>query len=411
MNVLVLAGGFDQIALIKELKKRGHTVFLADYYDNPPAKVYADEHFQVSTLDEQAILNLAKQKKVQLVTTACTDQALLTVARVSEELNLPFYLDSVTAERVTNKRAMKSKFEEYNIPTARSFSLKEGEDSSSIGTNKLRYPVIVKPCDCNSSKGVVKIDSGRDIQTAIQNAYMLSRSRMVIIEEYMLGKEISIDAWNDGDHIIILSISETRKLKANTNLFTIYQSRYPVALADSVLLKIERIAADICLAFNLRNCPLLIQAIVNGNQVNIIEFSARMGGGSKYKLIEYTSGVNVMRSYVDLILGVNGSQIIPQKSARSMELNYVYATMGIYKKIIGVQELIRTGEIDEVFEYKRPGAEITQRKTSGDRVFGFLISSETPMSLYEKRLRVIGKVEIIDSKDRSMMYKECFYEK
>lgn len=49
MKILVLAGGFDQIALIQELKKRGHSVILADYYENPPAKPYADEHFQVST--------------------------------------------------------------------------------------------------------------------------------------------------------------------------------------------------------------------------------------------------------------------------------------------------------------------------------------------------------------------------
>ena len=44
MRVIVLAGGFDQIALINELKNRGHYTILVDYYDNPPAKTFANKH-------------------------------------------------------------------------------------------------------------------------------------------------------------------------------------------------------------------------------------------------------------------------------------------------------------------------------------------------------------------------------
>lgn len=103
MKILVLAGGFDQIALINELKNRNHDVILADYFPNPPAKKYAHKHYQVSTLDEDAIFNLAKKENVDLLTTACTDQALLTVAKVSEKLNLPCYISYETALNVTNK--------------------------------------------------------------------------------------------------------------------------------------------------------------------------------------------------------------------------------------------------------------------------------------------------------------------
>ena len=46
MKVLVLAGGYDQITLINEFKNRGNYVILADYYQNPPAKIYADKHYQ-----------------------------------------------------------------------------------------------------------------------------------------------------------------------------------------------------------------------------------------------------------------------------------------------------------------------------------------------------------------------------
>ena len=58
MKILVLAGGFDQIALIQELQSRGHDVILADYLNNPPAKSFVSQHFQISTLDENAVLKI-----------------------------------------------------------------------------------------------------------------------------------------------------------------------------------------------------------------------------------------------------------------------------------------------------------------------------------------------------------------
>ena len=58
MKILVLAGGADQIALIKELKWRGHITILIDYFQNPPAKNYANKHIVASTLDIEMICPL-----------------------------------------------------------------------------------------------------------------------------------------------------------------------------------------------------------------------------------------------------------------------------------------------------------------------------------------------------------------
>ena len=56
MNILVLAGGADQIALIQELRSRNvQNIVLIDYYENPPAKKYADKHVVASTLDVEAV--------------------------------------------------------------------------------------------------------------------------------------------------------------------------------------------------------------------------------------------------------------------------------------------------------------------------------------------------------------------
>ena len=85
---------------------------MVDYLDNPPAKKFADYFFQISTLDDDSIYGLAIKHRIELITTACTDQALLTMANVSEKLNLPCYLNAKTAKNVTDKAYMKKKMQE-----------------------------------------------------------------------------------------------------------------------------------------------------------------------------------------------------------------------------------------------------------------------------------------------------------
>ena len=77
-KALVLAGGFPQIALLEELKKRGYVTVLADWNEEPVAKKHADIFYKESTLDVAKITEIARMEQVDFLITACTDQALLT---------------------------------------------------------------------------------------------------------------------------------------------------------------------------------------------------------------------------------------------------------------------------------------------------------------------------------------------
>ena len=408
MKILVLAGGFDQIALIQELKSRGHIVYLADYFENPPAKKYADKHYQISTLDEDEVFQLAKNEDIELITTACTDQALMTVASVSKRLDLPCYVSSETARNVTNKAYMKDKFIKYGIPTAKCIILEEEKNITENLIEGIKYPLIVKPCDCNSSKGVVKANDIEELSKAISLAFDLSRTKRVVVEEYKEGEEVSIDVWKDKEGVKILSVSGTSKLKDNTDNYTIYQSKYPVDISDSLILKIQETANLICKAFELENCPLLIQAIINDDELNVIEFSARMGGGSKYKLIEYMSGINIMKIYVNRVLGDTQQIVNPILSKKKIELNYVYTYNGIVKELVGFEKCIENGEIKEFFQYRPLGCKTEKMTTSSDRILGFLIEENTVKELNEVRNKIVETVDILDQNGQSIMYKKCF---
>lgn len=407
MKVLVLAGGYDQIGLIEELKSRGHYVILADYFENPPAKKVADKHYQASTLDETAICEIAKQEEVELITTACTDQALLTVAKVSEQLNLPCYISYEKALCVTNKKYMKEIFINNNIPTARCIVLNEKVDTKTI-LGQISYPMVVKPCDCNSSKGVVKVTNDEELTNAIEQAFQLSRSNLVIVEKYLEGREVSIDAWIDKEGAKILSISETEKIQNGQDSFTIYKSKYPVKITKTVKDKVQEVAQMISESFELYNCPLLIQAIVDDNDVYVIEFSARMGGGTKYKLIEYMASVNIMKAYVNRVLGDEQQVINPVPAKECIELNYVYAKNGTFAQLVNFEELMHTGEIADYYQYKETGAVIEKATTSSDRIAGFLILSDNEEHMEQKRKSVVEKLDVLNEVGESMMLKKIY---
>ena len=117
MKALVLAGSCSQIVLLNQLKERGIYTILADNNVNAIARPYADQFVKVDILNVEAVKKVAEEEKVDFLITVCADQVLITVAKVSEMLGLPCYIDVKTACDVSDKSHMKAIFHEHGIPT------------------------------------------------------------------------------------------------------------------------------------------------------------------------------------------------------------------------------------------------------------------------------------------------------
>lgn len=398
MKILILGGGADQVALILELQRRGHETILIDYLSNPPARQYVTKHFIESTLDLSAVEKIAIEESVDLICTACTDQALLTMASVSEKLGLPTYISYKTARDVTNKLFMKNKMVECGIPTSRFAVLQSTNDIKKH--EWINFPMVVKPADCNSSKGVRKVSDMNELVARVEEALKFSRTHTAIIEEFKQGTEISADLYIQGGQAIFLSATSSFKV-ADNDRFTILGSRYPVVDVGGEQ-KILSIAQDIAEAFDLKDCPLLIQLISDGENLSVIEFSARMGGGSKYRLIEILSGVDIMSKYVDLILG-KVPDILPSKQVESAIMQYVYCLPGEISGFVNFDKMKSTGVITDYFFYKLPGATIDKLETSGDRAAGILVTAINNEELSYKIKTANESIKVLDSKNSDIM--------
>lgn len=407
-KIMVLAGGNDQCALIEELRRYFNgdvEIILADMSDKVKAIVYADKFIQVSTMDRPAVLKAAKEEDVDYILTACGDQPLSTMAYISKQLGTPTYLTEQDVRNLTNKRFMKDKMVENGIPTAKHIYIDKNWNGI---MPDFEYPLVVKPVDSNGSKGVKKVFTPDELDASLKEAFSYSISGDVIIEEFKSGEELSCDFYVENGIAKTLSITASKKIKENEKSFTIIQSYYPAPVNYSEERVLE-IAQKIVDAWGLKDTPLLVQMIVNGEDYNVLEFSARMGGGSKYHLIQVLSGVDIMKVYVEMVMGEK-PHVEPFKQWNNAIMSYVYCKPGEYVSLKGFDELQASGDIHSYFTYRTAPSTIVKSDTSSDRVAGFLIVANSEEEVLNKLRLANEHLAVLDGNGNDIMRHDLFYE-
>ena len=122
-KILLLGGSTQQIPVIEYANSQGYYTVLCDYLSDNPGQDYAKKFYCVSTTDKDAILEVAKNEKVDGVVAYASDPAAPTAAYVAEKLGLP-----TNPYKSVEILAFKDKFREYlrennfNYPKAKGFS-------------------------------------------------------------------------------------------------------------------------------------------------------------------------------------------------------------------------------------------------------------------------------------------------
>lgn len=400
MKALVVAGGLPQITLISELKERNIVTILVDGSAAPIAKEYADRFYQVNIFDVSAVKEIAIKEEVDFAITVCADQVLLVVAQIAEELNLPWYIDYKTAKLVSDKELMKKIFVEKDIPTSR-FVVMNELDITNI--KHLCYPLIVKPTDAYSSKAVRKVENNEELLAAFNEAKTVSRSKNVIIEEFFNGEEISVDLFVKDGIAKVLLISNSEKVKDKDH-FVIFRGKCPVQASDELKNEIARVSQLIADAFNIRNAPMLVQMLTDGERVTVLEFCARTGGAMKWLLIQHATGVDVIKSVIDLTLGDEPDIQINNPETKYIVNDFIYCKRGIYDHLVGFDDQIKKGNITDYRLLRPKGWQFSgQVFSSTDRLCGVTFQANDLAEFNNKHREFVNQVQVIDSCGNDIM--------
>ena len=402
---IVLGGTAPHIELIKQLHERGYQVVLADYLPNPPAKEHADIHEQVSTLDGDAVLEVARKYSAKLVISACVDQANITACYVAEKMNLPHPYPYQLANDITNKGYMKKVMWQNDIPTTKYVFLDNGVE---LGENALQFPVMVKPADSCAASGVKKANNKEELTQFLSEAKKVSRTGRTVVEEFFSGVEVSVYAFVQSGIAKILMISERLSIIEGENqVLKCYATITPPNISAGALHKVETYTTKIAHVFGLDNTPLHVQFICNCDDVSVIEFAPRVGGGISYENIKNNTGFDIISATIDSYLQ-KPVEVKYSHSRRYFSVNLAYGIPSVFDHLAGVEPLIEKGYIDSIHFHKAKGTTISADRASGGRIAAILVSGNSRQEILDKVKYIFERINAYDNKGNQILRKDLY---
>lgn len=299
-KLLVLGGSPFQVPLIEKAKEMGLYVITCDYLPDNPGHALADQYYNVSTTDKEAILTLARKLEIDAITTFCSDPAVPTVAYVAGQLGLPGPT-LAAVEQLTEKDKFRDLMlkVELNVPAC--FTVKAGELPQGIDSTQ-RY--IVKPVDSSGSKGITQsTGEAEPLKQAIEYALQFSRAGRCIIEGFIDGKQVHGDAFVKDGKLIYHYLGD-HYFFTGTNSFIPISTRWPASISDNAMQSVVEQTEKLVQAAGYVEGPINIEArIGSDDKAYIIEIGPRNGGNFVPIIQQRLSGFDFTCAVINIATG------------------------------------------------------------------------------------------------------------
>lgn len=306
----MLGGSIYQTYAIKEAVKLGYYVITCDYLPGNPGHKFAHEYHNVSTTDKEAVLELARELKVDGVVAYASDPAAPTAAFVCEKLGLP--TSPFRSVEILSKKHLFRKYladNGFNVPKANSYTRFEEAEQD---LKNFHLPVMVKPVDSSGSKGVNKLTDPAQLKAFFEDALSYSRDKIVLIEEFIVknGPQISGDAFSvDGKlvfHCLGNEFYSTKVDKDFAPLGECWPTVMPQEVIDTLAEDLQRLITSLGMRSNAYN----VEAIYGTDgKVYILELGARSGGSLIPQVTALATGVDMVPYVIKAAMGEDCSDL------------------------------------------------------------------------------------------------------
>lgn len=392
-KALVLCATVPHTLLLEKLKARGYYTIVADMNPDAPAVHFADEFVCESAMDKEAILRIAEEKNIDLVIASCSEQANSVCCYVGEKLGLPHPYSYETSLDVTDKGRMKKLFAKGKV-TSSDFmvfsSIKELEYCS------IPFPVVVKPVDAYSSKGVRKAENQEELMEYANVALKISKAGRGVVEGYCPGVEIQVDCVAIEGKATVLMTRSKRTLSQDSIELNSSGSIVPADITAEEKEQATVLAQRITDAFGLINTPFFYQARLNTGTINVLEFAPRIGGGLSFQMIKRATGIDIVNLSIQSFIGEKMSLEGKFESPKHLSTLLLYMEPGVFGEVKGLDELLRDGTVDYGAILKKRGDIVDANRTSSNRAVTLLITADTKEILDRKTAMARERIDILD---------------
>lgn len=406
-RILVLGGGSPTVNVVNYAHEMGMRVYVVDYLPDGEAKALADETAIISTTDYTALADYMNEHNIDGVMTGASEFNIVNTMRLCKLTNRPFYATEEQWNICQNKQQFKNLCRQYGVPCVPEFSI--DDDPSTYD-----YPVIVKPTDACSARGISVCQNSDEFKVALEKALSHSNEKRVVIEKFMENKgttmsvryiavdgELYLEAV--GDRYVL----DSKDGRALITAAAFYPSRY----TDMYIQNVDENVKQMFKGLGIKNGAFFMESIANEYGVWFYEMGLRISGGMTYKITEQTNGVNELKM---LISYATSGSMCDESDVKKIDphLNGYYSaslslplTTGTIGSIHGMEIIKALPEVGFVTEYWHIGDSIEPKHIGTlDQLFAripIIVKGKERLAEIIKLMK--ENISVKDSKDQEMI--------
>ena len=306
----MLGGALAQIPAILKAKEMGLYVITCDYLPDNPGHKYADEYYNVSTTDKEAVLDLARNIGIDGVVCYASDPAAPTAAFVAEQLGLPTS-PYKSVNILSNKDLFRDFLRNNGFKTPKSISCGSLEEAIAKSA-QLTYPVIVKPVDSSGSKGITKLERNEDLVACVKKAFGFSRCKRIIMEEFVesVGAPLAGDGFSVNGNLAFWAFADDYFDPTSKNPLAPVAELYPYSQPQNIQLKVIAEIQRLLTLLGMKNSAYNFEARIDKEgDVVLMEVGPRNGGNGIPIATKYATGVDMIEYTIKSALGDDCSDL------------------------------------------------------------------------------------------------------
>lgn len=304
MNVVIIGSGGREHALALKIKESSDLNNLYVLPGNPGTR-FLGENIDINSSDHTKVVEFCKEKKIDLVVIGPEQPLVEGLANVLRENKINVFGPSKEAAQIeSSKYFSKQVMKESGVPTAKylSFTSNMLAPAKEYIRSK-KYPCVIKADGLAAGKGVFVCYEPKEAEEALNLIFhdkvFGESGEKVLIEEFLVGEEVSVFAICDGNEFICLPAAQDHKRIGDNDTGKNTGGMGAYAPAPIVTPKMfeeikNRILYPVIKTLNSRNSTfigcLYAGLIITEEGIKVIEFNCRFGDPETQAVLPIVKG-------------------------------------------------------------------------------------------------------------------------
>lgn len=266
---------YSTVHAVKTIQEAGYEAIIIN---NNPETVSTDyttsDKLYFEPLCVEDVMNVIMLEKPEGVIASLGGQTAVNLAEPLQKRGVPIIgTDSVAIERAENRESFEALLEKLEIPQPKGKAVTNIEDGVAAAA-EIGYPVLVRPSFVLGGRAMQIVANEPQLRRYLETAVEVDKDKPVLVDKYIQGKEVEVDAICDGTRVFVPGIMELveRTGVHSGDSISVYP---PFGISDKVKGVILGYAKKLGLGIGIKGL-FNIQFIVDGNDdVYIIEVNPR----------------------------------------------------------------------------------------------------------------------------------------